>query len=125
MRKFRFGWYGDNGLGEDLIQRILLGVKTACTAPAYDPVDADLKAGEEVLLTDKAGNARGLLRITAVEVRPFGSLDEEVARREGLTLAELKDKLNYANSREFAPDEEMRVTTFELVSQRAPPAARP
>ncbi|MBI3550635.1 MAG: ASCH domain-containing protein [Elusimicrobia bacterium] len=120
MRKFKFGWYGDQGLGEQLIQAILQGKKTACVCPAYDPTDADVAEGEELLLVDKNNAGRGVVRIQRIELRPFGTLDEGVAARDGMTLEELKKKLSFANSREFRADEEMRITYFELVASKPP-----
>lgn len=120
MKRFRFGWYGDGGLGERLIQTILAGRKTATSCPAYDPEDAELKTGDELSLVDKHGHARATLVVTLVELRPFGSFDEELAAAEGVTLAELKDKMNFANGRAIRPDEEMRVVHFRLVKAAAP-----
>ena len=117
MKRFRFGWYGDDGLGERMIKTILAGRKTATSCPAYDPEDADLKAEDELQLLDKHGTERGRLIVTYVEVRAFGTFDEALAEKEGVTLAELKDKMNFANGRQIREDEEMRVVHFRL---RAP-----
>ncbi len=114
-KRFRFGWYGDNGLGEAMIQAILAGRKTATACPAYDPEDADLKAGDELALVDKHGNVRAAMVVTLVELRTYGSFDEDLARREGVTLAELKDKMDFANGRKIREDEEMRVVHFRVV----------
>ncbi len=122
MKRFRFGWYGDGGLGERMIQTILAGRKSATSCPAYDPEDADLKAGDDLQLVDKHGTVRATLLVTLVEVRPFGSFDDALAAEEGVTLAELKDKMNFANGRQIRPDEEMRVVHFRLVKAAAGPA---
>lgn len=122
MKRFRFGWYGDGGLGERMIQTILSGRKTATSCPAYDPEDADLKAGDDLQLVDKHGTVRATLLVTLVEVRPFGAFDDALAAEEGVTLAELKDKMNFANGRQIRPDEEMRVVHFRLVKVAAGPA---
>ena len=115
MKRFRFGWYGDNGLGEKMIQAILAGRKTATACPAYDPEDADLKVGDELQLVDKHGSVRAQLVVTIVELRPYGSFNEDLAQREGVTLAELKEKLSFANGRQIRDDEEMRVVHFRVV----------
>ena len=115
MKRFRFGWFGDNGLGEKLIQAILAGRKTATACPAYDPEDADLKVGDELQLVDKHGNTRAQLVVTVVELRAFGSFNEDLAHREGVTLLELKEKMNFANGRQIRDDEEMRVVHFRVV----------
>ncbi len=122
MKRFRFGWYGDGGLGEQMIQAILSGRKTATACPAYDPEDADLKAGDALQLVDKHGQDRGTLVVVVVEVRPFGRFDEALARCEGVTLAELKSKMNFANGRQIRDDEEMRVVHFRVT--RAGPTPR-
>lgn len=122
MKRFRFGWYGDGGLGERMIQTILAGRKSATSCPAYDPEDAELKAGDELQLVDKHGNVRGLLVVTLVELRPFGGFDEALAAREGVTLPELKEKMNFANGRTIRDDEEMRVVHFRLLKAAAAPA---
>ena len=114
MKRFRFGWYGDGGLGERMIQTILAGRKTATSCPAYDPEDADLKADDELQLLDKHGTVRGQLIVTLVEVRPFGSFDEALAVKEGVSLPELKEKMSFANGRAIRDDEEMRVVHFRL-----------
>ena len=114
-RKYKFGWYGDGGLGERCIQAILAGRKTASACPAYDPEDADLKIGDKLDLVDKHGKTRGMLVVTNVEVRTYGSFDDDLARRIGETLDVVKNDMTTANGRELAPDEEMRVISFELV----------
>lgn len=119
MKRFRFGWYGDGGLGERMIQTILAGRKSATSCPAYDPEDADLKTGDELQLVDKHGTVRGQLLVTLVELRPFGSFDEALAAKEGVTLPELKEKMNFANGRQIREDEEMRVVHFQLVRAAA------
>ncbi|MFH1723512.1 MAG: ASCH domain-containing protein [Elusimicrobiota bacterium] len=112
MRAYRFGWYGDNDLGELLIQRILAGRKTATTCPAYDPEEAAV--GETLRLVDKTGKTRGMIRITGSEVRRLGDFDEGTATRLGMTLEEIRANAAVANSREVRSDEEMRITYFEL-----------
>lgn len=122
MKRFRFGWYGDGGLGERMIQTILAGRKTATSCPAYDPEDAELKAGDELQLVDKHGAERGRLIVTLVELRAFGSFDDALAEQEGVTLPELKEKMSFANGRQLRDDEEMRVVHFRLARAAAPQA---
>jgi uncharacterized protein YhfF len=114
VKRFRFGWYGDGGLDERMIQTILAGRKTATSCPAYDPEDADLKTGDELQLTDKHGTVRGQLIVTLVEVRPYGGFDEELAAKEGVGLSELKEKMIFAHGRLIREDEEMRIVHFHL-----------
>ena len=121
MKRFRFGWYGDGGLGERMIQTILAGRKSATSCPAYDPEDADLKAGDELQLVDKHGTVRGQLVVTLVELRAFGTFDEALAAKEGVTLPELKEKMNFANGRQIRDEEEMRVVHFQLARAASGP----
>ena len=119
MKRFRFGWYGDGGFGERMIQTILAGRKSATSCPAYDPEDADLRQGDELELVDKHGAVRGHLVVVRVEERPFGSFDDELARAEGVTLDELRQKMCFANGRQIKDDEEMRVVHFRLLKAAA------
>lgn len=114
---FKCGWFGDGGLGEKLISAILSGRKSATACPVYDPEDAALKTGDKLRLTDKHGRSRGLLRVTAVEVRLLSAFDEALALRAGsASMAELREKLAFANGRELRPDEEMRIVHFEVIT---------
>lgn len=121
MRRFKFGWYGDNELGEYFIQQILRGEKTASVCPAYDPQDADLVVGEKMLLTDKRNQVRGMLLVTLIETRALGSIDEAVAKCIGANLDDLRQALAFANGRELKLDEELRITHFRLLPD-GPPA---
>lgn len=113
LRPYRIGWYGDEGLGEHLIAAVLSGHKTATASPSYDPEEG--KPGELMVLVDKAGKRHGTVRITHVELRPFAEFDDALAARLGATLADIKARSAFANSRPIRPDEEMRITYFELV----------
>ncbi len=119
MKKFKYGWFGDGGLGERMIQAILEGHKTATACPAYDPEDAGLEVGDALELVDKHGRARATLLVREIELRPYGSFDEALAAREGTGLEELRERLDFANGREIRPDEEMRVVYFELAQPQA------
>ena len=52
VKTYQFGWFGDNDLGERLIQAVLQGKKSATACPAYDPEDADLKKGDVLQIVD-------------------------------------------------------------------------
>lgn len=114
-KPFKFGWFGDGGLGERLIQLILDGRKTATVCPEYDPVDAELRAGDALDLQDKHGKTRGTLIVVAVENRRLDQVDEMLAHAVGLPLTELQESLRFANGRELRADELLRVTFFRLV----------
>jgi uncharacterized protein YhfF len=117
-KRFKFGWFGDGGLGERLIDKILSGRKTATCCPAYDPEDADLCVGDLLELTDKHGRPRATLEVVKVELRPFGSFDEALAASEGTTLSELVENARFANGRVLRADEEMRVVYFRVAQPR-------
>lgn len=114
-KPFKFGWYGDGGLGERLIQLILEGRKTATVCPEYDPVDAELRAGDALDLQDKHGKSRGTLIVVSVDNRRLDQVDEALAYAVGLPLADLRESLRFANGRELRADELLRVTFFRLV----------
>lgn len=118
-RRFRFGWVGDGGLGERLIQSILAGQKTATCCPAYDPEDAEIKAGDRLELSDKHERPRARLLVTSVELRRFDSFDSALAAAEGSSLGELLENARFANGREIRADEEMRVVYFRMIQAGA------
>ncbi len=122
LRRMKFGWHGDGGHGERMIEKILAGSKMATSSMAYETEDADLKVGEKVELVDKKGRVFGVIMILDVQIRAFKTFDEPLAARCGHTLDELRELMKFANSRMPGPDEEMRVTFFKLVSV---PRARP
>lgn len=111
----RFGWYGDEGLGEALIQRILLGQKTATSSPSYDPQEAD--EGDTVKVVDKSGKQRCTIMITRVVIIPWGEIDEAIAAALGMTLDEAKQAAHFANSRELSGKETVRISYFEVISK--------
>ncbi len=120
-KMFRYGWYGDGGLGEAMIRMILAGRKTATASPAYDSKAADRVPGDELSLVDKHGRIRGRVLVTAVETLPLSEFDEALASELGLPLADALEKLAFANGRRLRDDEEMRVVRFRLISPPLPP----
>lgn len=110
---FPVGWYGDDGLGEELILKILAGRKTATLGPAYDP--HQLKAGERFRLVDKAGSQRAVIRITNVEFLAWEDLTKEHATKLDLTFDQIRAYFEKYLARRCRPDEEVRVTSFEVV----------
>src|SRR5688572_3212994 len=101
LRPYPVGWYGDNGFGESMIQKIVSGRKTATLGPAYDPDER--RIGECVELVDKAGRARAVIRIVAVELLSWRDLSEAHAARLGLTLEEIREQLPRYVAREIRP----------------------
>jgi uncharacterized protein YhfF len=121
LRPMKFGWYGDHGHGERLIQEILSGKKTATASLAYEVEDADVKVGEKMDLVDKKGRRFGTIVIDRIEIRLFGAFDDALARACGhADVKALREAARFANEREPRPDEEMRVTHFRLVGVSKP-----
>ncbi|WP_039073457.1 MULTISPECIES: ASCH domain-containing protein [Bacillus] len=86
--KSTFGWDGDEGLGEQLIQQILAGEKTATCAPkslySKDELsEVYLTAGQLVTVCDKDGNPRCNIKVTDVFETTFGAPDMRVVKGEG------------------------------------------
>ncbi len=117
VREMRFGWYGDEGLGEVLILRILMGAKTATSSPSYDAQEAD--EGDTVKVIDKTGKERCTIKITRVVTIPWGDIDEGVAKALGMTLEEAKRAAHFANSRELSGVETVRISYFELLTKKS------
>ena len=115
MKRFRFGWYGDGGLGENLIREIVAGRKKATSCLAYETEDLGIKEGDLVNLVDKRGRSHATLAITKIEIRLYGTFDETLAAASGVSLAKLKEMTRFANGREPWADEEMRVVYFRVV----------
>lgn len=113
LRPYRLGWYGDEGLGDRLIAAISAGIKTATAAPSYDPEEG--KPGDLLALVDKTGKRHATLRVTVVELRLFADFDEALAAKLGAALSDIRAMTSFANSRPIGPEEEMRVTHFEVV----------
>ncbi len=112
-RAFKFGWYGDNGLGEALIEKILSGEKTASMCPTYDPEEAAV--GEILRIIDKSGKTRAKIRVLRIENRRFEDVGNDLADILGSDLDTIRRISSFANSRPISPAEEMRVVHFELI----------
>lgn len=122
-RKMKFGWFGDGGHGERMIELIVSGKKTATASLAYEIEDSDLKAGDRLELVDKKGRVHGSVVIVDIQLRKVSTLDEMIAKHCGHeNLAAMLEAARFANARELRPDEDMRVTFFRFVGlQRARP----
>ncbi|MFI5360823.1 MAG: ASCH domain-containing protein [Elusimicrobiota bacterium] len=83
----QFGWEGDEGVGERLIQQILRGEKTATASPKalYNPQElAELRASVGRLLTiiDKHDRPRCTIRQLAVFETTYGEPDPRLVAGE-------------------------------------------
>lgn len=87
-RKSEFGWEGDGGLGERLIQQILRGEKTATCAPLFSYAEeelADLYAskGEMLTVIDKEKHPWCNIRMLDIFQTTFGKPDPRLVKGEG------------------------------------------
>jgi uncharacterized protein YhfF len=118
LRTFKFGWYGDGGLGDRTIEEILSGRKSATSCLAYEAEDAGIQEGDKLELVDKRGTSRGRLLVVKIEIRLYGAFDEGLAAAHGMSLEKLKELTRFANGREPFQDEEMRVVFFRLIGPK-------
>ncbi len=86
--KSYFGWEGDEGLGERLIQQILAGAKTATCSFKIEYTPEELDAllatrGEMATVMDKDGNPRCNIRVKDVFETTFGNPDRHLIGGEG------------------------------------------
>ncbi|RJS58324.1 hypothetical protein CJ481_21850 [Bacillus subtilis] len=86
--KSAYGWEGDDGLGEQLIQQILAGEKTATCAPKSLYSKDELSyvyqtAGQLVTVYDKHDNPRCNIKVTDVFETTFGAPDMRLVKGEG------------------------------------------
>lgn len=87
-RKSQFGWENDDGLGEQLIQQILRGEKTATAGPKVLHSVAELQelydsVGQYVTVVDKHDVPRCNIKILQVFETRFGSPDPRLVEGEG------------------------------------------
>lgn len=87
-RTVQFGWQGDCGLGDRLIEQIIAGAKRATCGflEAYEPwelYEVRSSAGELYAVQDAAGTWRCTIRVTDVFECPFGRPDPRLVEGEG------------------------------------------
>ena len=83
-----FGWQGDDGLGDRLIQEVMDGEKTATCCPRSDYTEEELaevtsSVGEVVDVLDADENVRCRVRMVAVYETTFGRPAPGLVRGEG------------------------------------------
>ena len=122
-----YGWDGDDGLGERLIQRIIDGTKTATCCPKFSMTADELAAahanvGKLVTITNKDGVPRCNIRVVAVFETTFGDPDPSLLKGEGSTREEFRENHRRAwgdwlagLDRELADDLVLVAECFELV----------
>ncbi|EPZ41212.1 hypothetical protein [Alicyclobacillus acidoterrestris] len=86
--QYHYGWEGDNGIGERLIQQIIDGTKTATCAPKISYTAEELEktyalVGTVCTVTDKFGTPRCNVRHVEVFETTFGNPDPRLVHGEG------------------------------------------
>lgn len=86
--KIQFGWEGDNGLGERLIEQIITGKKTATCAPIFDYTAEELQGtfeniGKIIPVLDKDDRKRCTVEVIDVFKTTFGKPDPRLLSGEG------------------------------------------
>lgn len=131
-REVRFGWQGDEGLGDRLVEQIIAGVKTATCGFRLAYEEAELEevltgAGELYAVIDSAGAWRCTIRVTDVFECPFGSPDPRLVAGEGDGDDAAKFQADHRVAWEacmgdavLTDDSVLVVELFELVTGTAP-----
>ncbi len=90
LRPMTFGYDGDGGLGDRLVDAVLRGEKTATSSLAVEYLGGDPlpRVGELLALTDHAGGVHGVVETTRVTVVPLSEVGDDVARDEGEGFAD-------------------------------------
>jgi uncharacterized protein YhfF len=89
-RPLRFGYDGDGGLGDRLLEAVLRGEKTATSSLAVEYLSGDPlpRVGERLSLIDSQGDVRGIVETTRATITPLHLVGDEVARAEGEGFAD-------------------------------------
>ena len=80
-----FGYPGDGGLGDRLLEAVLAGRKRATSSLAveYRSGEPLPRVGERLTLVDHDGKEFGTIETTAVRVIPLDEVGDDVAEAEG------------------------------------------
>ena len=81
----RFGYDGDDGLGDRLLESVLRGDKTATSSLAVEYLSGEPlpRVGQHLTLVDSQGIARGTVQTTGLTITPLNLVGDDVARAEG------------------------------------------
>ncbi len=84
-RRLRFGYDGDDGLGDRLLAAVLRGEKTATTSLAVEYLSGDPlpRVGERLTIEDHDRRGHGVVETTGVSIVPLDLVGDDVAREEG------------------------------------------
>jgi signal transduction histidine kinase/uncharacterized protein YhfF len=133
-----FGYEGDGGLGEELIQRVLEGRKKATVSLAreWDLEGGSPKIGQQLPVLDHHGVRRATVEVTRVFALPLGHIGDDVVDAASAGLSTAKDwqaeqRRFYDGCRDeiavllgqpgwrLTEDEPMVITWFKLVAEPA------
>lgn len=129
-REFRFGWEGDGGLGDRLIEQIIAGEKWATCGfkDAYEQWELDecfAGAGQLCAVVDRAGEWRCTIRVMDAFECTFGDPDPRLVAGEGDGEDVAKFQADHRTAwaadfgdRPLTDDALLVVELFELVSVR-------
>jgi uncharacterized protein YhfF/GNAT superfamily N-acetyltransferase len=92
-RAMSFGYDGDGGLGDRLVEAVLRGAKTATSslAVAYLSGEPLPRAGERLPLVDSDRRHRGTVEITRVRIIALSDVGDDVAHDEGESFADARE----------------------------------
>jgi len=90
MATLGFGYVGDGGLGDRLLDAVLRGEKTATSSLAVEYLSGELlpRVGQRWTLVDHEGRERGVVETTRVSIAPLSAVGDDVAREEGEGFAD-------------------------------------
>lgn len=88
-----FGYPGDGGLGDRLIQAVVSGAKTATSSLAVEYLGGEPlpRVGQHLELTDHDGRTYGTVETTKVRIIPIDQVGDDVAHAEGEGFATADD----------------------------------
>ena len=122
--------FGDSAeMADELLGLVLAGVKTATSSALadYGPDETPAQPGSVEVVLDGTGNPRAVIRITSVEIVPFGEVDADFAAAEGegdrsLTCWRNAHESFFRRRGLFDPEMLLVCERFELIEELTPGA---
>jgi len=127
LESFTFGGGEDKALADDLLARVLAGVKTATCWSTADGQITEI--GKRMVALDSAGNPRAVIETVELFQQRYDLVDWAFARDEGENddlEGWRRDHRDWLESRgQFAPDVMLWCERFKLVEIIPAPAGAP